>query len=33
VHFVETLPSTPVGKVDKKELRARYWAGRTRSVN
>lgn len=33
VHFVDALPSTPVGKVDKKELRARYWKGRTRSVN
>jgi acyl-CoA synthetase (AMP-forming)/AMP-acid ligase II len=33
VHFVDALPATPVGKVDKKALRAQYWAGRTRSVN
>jgi acyl-CoA synthetase (AMP-forming)/AMP-acid ligase II len=33
VHFVDSLPSTPVGKVDKKALRAKYWVGRTRSVN
>jgi acyl-CoA synthetase (AMP-forming)/AMP-acid ligase II len=33
VHFVDALPSTPVGKVDKKALRAGYWAHRTRSVN
>ncbi len=33
VHFVDALPSTPVGKVDKKALRERYWAGRSRSVN
>ena len=33
VEMVETLPLTPVGKVDKKVLRARYWAGRTRQVN
>ena len=33
VELVETLPLTPVGKVDKKVLRARYWAGRTRQVN
>ncbi|MBA2558638.1 MAG: AMP-binding protein [Propionibacteriales bacterium] len=33
VHFVDALPSTPVGKVDKKALRATYWAGRSRSVN
>jgi acyl-CoA synthetase (AMP-forming)/AMP-acid ligase II len=33
VHFLESLPSTPVGKVDKKVLRAQYWTGRGRSVN
>ena len=33
VELLETLPLTPVGKVDKKVLRARYWAGRTRQVN
>jgi fatty-acyl-CoA synthase len=32
VEFVESLPLTAVGKVDKKELRAKYWAGRTRMV-
>jgi acyl-CoA synthetase (AMP-forming)/AMP-acid ligase II len=33
VHFVDSLPSTSVGKVDKKALRETYWAGRSRSVN
>ena len=32
VEFVETLPLTAVGKVDKKVLRAKYWAGRGRMV-
>ena len=32
VEFVETLPLTAVGKVDKKVLRAKYWAGRDRMV-
>jgi len=32
VEFVDTLPLTAVGKVDKKVLRARYWAGQTRMV-
>lgn len=32
VHFLEALPKTPAGKVDKKALRARYWAGRDRAV-
>ena len=32
VEFVETLPLTAVGKVDKKVLRAKYWAGRERMV-
>ena len=32
VEFVETLPLTGVGKVDKKVLRAKYWAGQTRMV-
>jgi fatty-acyl-CoA synthase len=32
VEFVETLPLTAVGKVDKKVLRAKYWAGRSRQV-
>lgn len=33
VYFVDSLPSTPVGKIDKKALRVRYWKDRTRSVN
>jgi acyl-CoA synthetase (AMP-forming)/AMP-acid ligase II len=33
VHFVDALPTTAVGKLDKKALRATYWAGRSRSVN
>jgi fatty-acyl-CoA synthase len=32
VEFVETLPLTAVGKVDKKVLRSKYWAGRGRMV-
>ena len=32
VEFVDSLPLTAVGKVDKKALRARYWAGHTRQV-
>ncbi|HEY4171133.1 MAG TPA: AMP-binding protein [Reyranella sp.] len=32
VEFVEALPLTAVGKVDKKVLRARYWEGRERMV-
>jgi fatty-acyl-CoA synthase len=33
VELVEQLPMTPVGKPDKKALRARYWQGRERQVN
>jgi fatty-acyl-CoA synthase len=33
VEFLESLPLTPVGKADKKVLRARYWEGRVRRVN
>jgi fatty-acyl-CoA synthase len=33
VDFLDTLPLTPVGKADKKTLRARYWAGHTRNVH
>lgn len=33
VDFVETLPTTAVGKPDKKVLRAKYWSGTTRAVN
>src|SRR5215470_2554968 len=33
VEFLEDLPLTPVGKADKKALRARYWEGRERRVS
>jgi fatty-acyl-CoA synthase len=33
VEIVDSLPLTPVGKVDKKLLRARYWGDRPRHVN
>jgi acyl-CoA synthetase (AMP-forming)/AMP-acid ligase II len=33
VEFWPDLPRTPVGKVAKSEIRARYWAGRQRAVN
>jgi len=32
VEFVDALPLTPVGKVDKKVVRARYWADQQRMV-
>jgi fatty-acyl-CoA synthase len=32
VKFVDKLPMTGVGKVDKKVLRAEFWAGRDRMV-
>lgn len=32
VEFIDELPVTAVGKVDKKVLRARYWAGQQRMV-
>jgi fatty-acyl-CoA synthase len=32
VEVVDTLPTTAVGKVDKKALRARFWAGQKRMV-
>ncbi len=32
IDFVADLPRTPVGKIDKKSLRAPYWAGRGRRV-
>jgi fatty-acyl-CoA synthase len=32
VEFVDSLPLTAVGKVDKKILRAKYWSGRARQV-
>jgi acyl-CoA synthetase (AMP-forming)/AMP-acid ligase II len=33
VEFVEELPRTPSGKIQKGELRAPYWKGRQRMVN
>ncbi|QOZ23865.1 AMP-binding protein [Bradyrhizobium sp. CCBAU 51753] len=33
VDFVEALPLTSLGKIDKKSLRAPYWKGVTRQVN
>ncbi|MEK7996830.1 MAG: acyl-CoA synthetase, partial [Planctomycetota bacterium] len=32
IEIVDSLPLTAVGKVDKKVLRAKYWAGQTRQV-
>ena len=32
IDFVDTVPLTNLGKLDKKTLRARYWAGRSRGV-
>jgi fatty-acyl-CoA synthase len=32
IEFVRELPVTAVGKVDKKVLRASFWAGRDRMV-
>jgi fatty-acyl-CoA synthase len=33
VDFVDEIPLSPLGKADKKALRARYWDGTTRQVN
>jgi acyl-CoA synthetase (AMP-forming)/AMP-acid ligase II len=33
VDLVDDLPRTPVGKVLKRELRGRYWAGQTRNIH
>ena len=33
VEVVDALPLTPVGKADKKVLRARYWSGQQRQVH
>jgi fatty-acyl-CoA synthase len=33
VEFVDSLPETPFGKIDKKALRAPYWADATREIN
>ena len=32
IEFVEALPLTAVGKVDKKVLRAKHWSGQSRQV-
>jgi fatty-acyl-CoA synthase len=32
VEFIDSLPMTPVGKADKRLLRARYWAGQERQI-
>lgn len=32
IEFVATLPETPFGKIDKKQLRAKYWGGRERAI-
>ena len=32
IELVEALPKTPNGKMDKKTLRSRYWAGAERAV-
>jgi acyl-CoA synthetase (AMP-forming)/AMP-acid ligase II len=31
--WADALPRNPSGKILKKDLRAPYWAGRTRQVN
>ena len=33
IDYVDALPVTPVGKPDKKAVRARYWEGATRAVS
>jgi acyl-CoA synthetase (AMP-forming)/AMP-acid ligase II len=33
VEFWDVLPRTSVGKVDKKAIREKFWAGRSRQVN
>jgi acyl-CoA synthetase (AMP-forming)/AMP-acid ligase II len=33
IEFVSALPRLPNKKIDKKQLRAPYWDGRTRQVN
>ena len=32
IKFVESLPKTPVGKIQKNELRAPYWKGHDRNI-
>jgi fatty-acyl-CoA synthase/long-chain acyl-CoA synthetase len=33
VEFLDELPETPFGKIDKKQLRARYWRGHDRAIS
>lgn len=33
IDFVDHLPMTPYGKIDKKVLRSKYWAGQERAVH
>jgi len=33
IHLVDSLPTTAVGKIDKKALRAEYWTNQTRAVH
>jgi fatty-acyl-CoA synthase len=33
IEFVDSLPETPFGKIDKKALRAPYWADAARAIN
>ena len=33
IDLVDSIPMSPLGKPDKKALRARYWAGADRLVN
>ena len=33
VDFVDSLPVTPVGKIDKPALRARYWSDQERGIH
>ncbi len=33
IHVVDSLPTTSVGKIDKRALRANYWVGANRAVN
>jgi long-chain acyl-CoA synthetase len=33
VDYIDALPLNPSGKVLKRALRERYWAGKTRQVN
>jgi fatty-acyl-CoA synthase len=33
VEFVDELPETPFGKIDKKQLRGRYWRGHDRAIS